>query len=1147
MASAVVAAGMKRKREESSSTLSLSSGLNHEVFLNFRGTDTREEFTDVLHEKLKNAGIVVFRDDEKLCAGEEINKGLKDAIKRSRISIAIFSKDYASSKSCLMELVQMWECRKSNGQIIIPIFYDVTPKEVKHQTGDFATSFEKHKDDKVHSDTIKTWKEVLEKIVELVGYERKNINSGHVTDLLENVVTRVRQELTEDDQDVIDKLVGIDLHVQEMMTKLGVVYSHGQAMKVCGEGVRVVGICGMSGVGKTTLAKVVFNKIHKLFDECSFFKGINSEGVKVSQDLLIADLQNEKPEPLRPFGKGNKKIKSLFTNMKVLIVLDDVHEDQQIEALAGKLTWLGSGSRIIVTTDNRDVLNVFDDEAVEKYKVKPMENHHAHQLFCKHVFQENAPPDVPEYDSLSRDIVKALGGLPMAIVLRAKFLKKKKNIEMWRSTRDSLKNHPHERKVEAALKASYESLDDRTKEIFLDIACFFIGKDERIASYMWKACGYFPPIEIEELRDMHFLEDGENNELRMHSLLRDFGRKLVEKNVLQERCRIWKFSDARSILMDGQSNERVQGISLLVEEACTVPFTCEKFGKKSKLRYLRLDGANIVGTSENLLPNLKYLRLDGTNIEEKSKENPKNLLPNLRWLDWRKCHFISELCDVDLKELVILDLSRNPVTRYSQVWRQIMEKVKELKVLNLQGCDLLGASLKFSASFDLEMLIMEDCTRSPGLGTYISKLERLQYLNLRNYKGVQQLLQQLRGKELLTELLIDGTDIEEIHIENDSLKNLEVLSARDCKKLKDISPIGHLTKLKSLALDGANIDWVPKTFEFPQDLQTLSLRNCSMFEELPPSIGKLEKLEVMDLSDTRITELPESVKDLRNLKTLKMERTHLQNFPEDIVNLKKLEEIDFSGCKSLVAQDSCDISGLSSLRILRLSSSNVAGLPQGICGLSRLRTLDVSKCERLQTLPELPSSLLTLCWGSKIMAAPELTNLTNLKELCLNNDERPEAGSSNPTPDIGWILGLTSLETFELSLPNVTSLPGDFRALTQLRELTLSYMKELVLTQLRLSRSLWTLRLKHCNIQKSNFSGLKYLSELELEDCDLAEIDGLEDLTLLEVLKISRCKGITNLNGLKKIGCLRMVQVFSSPQVILPKLSERVVVDRCDH
>ncbi|XP_039165634.1 disease resistance protein RUN1 [Eucalyptus grandis] len=1080
---AIVAGTMRRNREPSSTSTS-SSGINYEVFLSFRGADTRKTFTDHLHEKLVDLGIKVFRDDKDLCAGEEIKKELKDSIKRSRISIAILSKDYASSKSCLMELEQMWECRKLNGQTIIPIFYDVSPFDVKHQAGDFERSFHQHENDGVNSNTIEAWKEVLRRTGNLRGFDRENVDGGHEAQLVKEVVRRVRRVLKKDDQVVTDKLVGIDLHVQELMKKLGVIYRDGQAIQVRGDDVRVVGICGMPGVGKTTLAKVIFNKLHKLFEECSFLEGISSQKVEVSQEMLIADLQKEKPEHLKSSGEGIRKIKSLFSNMKVLIVLDDVYENKQIKALVEKLSWFGTGSRIIVTTSNRKVLKGIDFRApkdgaangtVEEYEVAPMRHDHALQLFRKHAFQGDAPQDVSEYDFLSIDITNAIGGLPLAVEITASSLYGE-DVQRWRSTLKSLKKYQKD-DIYAAFKACYESLSPRIKEIFLDIACFFIGKDKRIPSYMWDACNY-DSGGIELLRDMHMLEDGENNELRMQNLLRDFGRKIVESKGLHERCRFWNHSDALSILSDGEGTERVQGIGLTFEEGCSICFPCEKFRKMTNLRYLRLDGANIRGNTENLLP-------------------------NLRWLDWRESCSIP-LNNMHLKKLVVLDLSRS-VTNDSKIWSQSMEKVQELKVLNLQGCTLFSELLKFPAPINLEILILEDCTLFSTFGTFISKLECLSSLNLRNCKGVGHLPDELCRMKSLRELLIDGTDVKSIRIRKGSMENLEILSACDCKELCDISIIGHLRCLSRLALDGANIDWDPETFEFPQKLQRLSLRTCRKPYKLPHSIGKLKLLEEMDLSHTRITEMPRSVKDLRNLKTLKMAYSDLRKFSEDIKFGGKVPH---------------EISGLSSLRILRLSSTEVAGLPESICCLSRLQTLDLLDCSQLQALPRLPSSLLHLLWGSEKVSVPDLSYLTNLEEIVLKDVEQPKAGwlmrlVSLKTPNIGWITRLSSLETLELSVSKVTNLPGNFSDLTQLRKLSLSYMKELDLTQLP-SSSILTLCLKHCNIQEPKFSSLNYLSELELDDCNLAKIDGLEDIEFLEVLKIYRCRNIKTSMGSKK-------------------------------
>ena len=114
------------------------------MFLSFRGEDTRKNFTDHLYYALTEAGIYTFRDDEEIRKGEELSSELLRAIRGSRLYIIVFSKNYASSRWCLDELVEIMECKRRPQRIFIPIFYDVEPRDVRKQTGSFEEAFVEH-------------------------------------------------------------------------------------------------------------------------------------------------------------------------------------------------------------------------------------------------------------------------------------------------------------------------------------------------------------------------------------------------------------------------------------------------------------------------------------------------------------------------------------------------------------------------------------------------------------------------------------------------------------------------------------------------------------------------------------------------------------------------------------------------------------------------------------------------------------------------------------------------------------------------------------------------------------------------------------------------------------------------------------------
>ncbi|XP_059668941.1 disease resistance protein Roq1-like [Cornus florida] len=107
----------------------------YDVFLSFRGEDTRKNFVDHLHAAIQQKGIDTFKDDEKIERGKSISTALLTAIKESRFAVIVSSKNYASSSWCLDELVEIIECKNKIGQIVFPIFYNVDPSKVRKQQG----------------------------------------------------------------------------------------------------------------------------------------------------------------------------------------------------------------------------------------------------------------------------------------------------------------------------------------------------------------------------------------------------------------------------------------------------------------------------------------------------------------------------------------------------------------------------------------------------------------------------------------------------------------------------------------------------------------------------------------------------------------------------------------------------------------------------------------------------------------------------------------------------------------------------------------------------------------------------------------------------------------------------------------------------
>ncbi|TQE03587.1 hypothetical protein C1H46_010902 [Malus baccata] len=786
----------------------------YHVFLSFRGEDTRYNFTGHLCTALRQKGINTFMDDY-LLRGEEISPALLQAIEESRISIIVFSEKYASSRWCLDELVKIIDCKKSNQQMVIPVFYKVSPSDVRNQKGCFGDGLAglecNYKDnvDKIHK-----WRPALSEAGNLSGWTLLDKNEDE-SKLIHNIVEGISAQLISRTYlHVADYPVGIEHRAQEVNDLLHVGIND----------VRMVGLWGTGGIGKSTIAKDVYNNlISHNFEGSCFLSEVReksmTEGLAKLQETLLYEILGDDKLKVANDHKGITLIKERLSSKRILLVLDDVNDMKQLCCLAGGSDgWFGVGSRIIITTRDKELLTAHHHN-ISIYEVKELNYHESLELFSWNAFKSKGPLD--GYAELADHAIRRAQGLPLVLRVLGSHLYGG-SIDNWQDILDGLIKS---REIRDVLKVSYDALDVDVKKVFLDIACFFKGEGRNHVIEILEGCGLNPKYSIDVLIKKA-LVNIDCGVIRMHDLVEEMGKeevRLESPDDPGERSRLWFHDDVYRVLTENTGTKNITGIKVqLLEsdnEICLSPAT---FSNMKNLKIFINRNGRFSGAVD-YLPN------------------------NLRLVDWPECPLTSLPRNFNPKNLVLLNMRNSRITGFGEGFK----KLTKLTSINLSGCQYLTRISDLSGVPNLVSLYLKDCTNLTEVDSSVGFLNKLKFL----------------GLSFCYNLTVFPTTI--------SLKSLKDFNLYGCEKF-EIFPeiVGKMESLSDLTIGVTAIKELPPSIENLTGLKSLGLDGCENLANLPQSIYALARLEYLGLSGCpKLATLPPELPTNSNIS--------LDNFGDD--------------------------------------------------------------------------------------------------------------------------------------------------------------------------------------------------------------------------------------------------------------------------
>ncbi|CAH1444392.1 unnamed protein product [Lactuca virosa] len=701
------------------------------------------------------------------------------------------------------------ECHKTTTHIVYPVFYYVEPSEVRNQIGEVGEAFAKHENEEAAG----KWRKALKEAADVAGWELKNTADGHEAKVIQQIVEKLSLELRSINGRIDENLVGMKDRINNIVSSLG----------TAPDDVIMIGIWGIGGGGKTTLARAIFNTISFQFEGKSFIENVREvsnaslSGLKSLQKQILSDVLNDQGINVSSENEGENMMWRMMRGRKVLLVLDDVDCMEQLEALAGDPSWFKPGSIIIITTRDEQVLVAHGVKFI--HNVNLLSDKEGICLFNRYAFGREIP--VQGYEELSRQVLRYAAGLPLTIKVLGSFLCGKSKLE-WVDALARLKRIPLE-ETQKKLELSYTGLSEDYKEIFLDVATILKG---------------------------------------MHDHIEEMGRNIVRRShpdMPYKHSRLWIDDEIEDILANDLGTKATRCIKFY-KERLNPEIVMKGLRKMKELRYLYVAQQSLYSNRAKRNPNC----LNDFGVLCCNKVSP--YFPDaLQYLHWNNYPFGSLPKTFQANNLVALEMINSKIVQF---WEGGERKaLKKLRFLGLSGPKLRTFDLGLTPNLEtltlgglgdlVELKIPVECPKLRSLKLYCAKLRPFDLWLTPN----------------LEELFLEGGDMVEFHMPPRCLNltslnlkylklrtldigltpNLENLSVMHCYDLEEIHMANECVKLRSVYLEGPKLRTVDlgptpnlKRLDLhgSNDLEELHIPECPILTHINMSYSKLRIIDL---------------------------------------------------------------------------------------------------------------------------------------------------------------------------------------------------------------------------------------------------------------------------------------------------------------